>query len=155
MRRLVLVPFLLAGTAAGLGGQTADTPVAKADQMLQGEWVVEKAEKNEKAAAPLVGAKYKFAAGTMTLTPSDATKPAREATYRVLAPEEAGGHLRLAFVPKSGENQGKELEGIFRFKDGALELCHCGLPRELKGLVPTDFKTVRGTDIVLMTMKKP
>jgi uncharacterized protein (TIGR03067 family) len=153
-RSLPTCLVLAAATAAGVCGQTP----AEADQMLKGTWVVHRGERDAKESPELKGAKFQFAGGKMTMTPAPTPGgtplPPRVATYKVVAAGEKGEGFKLEFIPEDGPNKGQVMDGIFRFKDGGLDLCHCGTPRDTKPVMPAGFVTVPGSGHVLLSMKK-
>lgn len=149
MTRLLPAGLLLAAAATA----HAQPPQAPEEQ-LRGEWVVVKAARDEVPNSLLLGARYRFDGKRMISTPADKSLPPRSAAYRVLPPTDKGGPARLAFTPEEGPKRGEELEGIFRFQDGQLELCHAGASKKAGGQVPTEFVTKKSTGVVLLTLRR-
>lgn len=139
---LVIVPVL---------GQ--EDPIEEGKKLL-GQWVVQKAEKDGKASEVYKGVIYEFKDGKMVMTPADKNASSRTATYSVLAPEAKGKHMRIKFTPADGPNKDEEMTGVFRIKDGMLDLCHCHMMIQVKGFPPTDFITKPDSGWILLTFKK-
>jgi uncharacterized protein (TIGR03067 family) len=142
------VPLVVVMAALG------DDETVKAAKQLEGEWLVERAERGGAPAKELVGATYRFADGKIVARPADKDLPPRSAPYRILPPAAAGKPMRIAFTPQEGKNKGAELEGVFRFKDGKLEICHCAVRKADKAFEPAAFDTKPGSGWVLLKLKK-
>ena len=146
----VFAYLAVAGISLVGGGEDINAEAKK----LVGRWIVQSATRDGELVRDLEGAIYSFDGNTMTVTRVDPQRPSRSATYRVLAPSTAGKPMRIAFVPQEGEDKGEEMSGVFRFKSGLLELCHCTVPLSRKGFPPENFAAPRGSGFLLLSFKK-
>jgi uncharacterized protein (TIGR03067 family) len=137
-------------TVAVLG----DDDLKVADEHLQGEWLVNYAERGGRAAKELVGATYQFKAGKMIVQPADKDLPPRSAKYRLVKPSAANKPVRIFFVPEDGKNKGADMRGVLQFKDGMLELCHCTIRFDAKAIWPESFDARQKSGFVYLKAKK-
>lgn len=144
-----LSPAIVLVTIVPLLGRDDLPPEAR---QLEGPWVVQKAERDGKPTEALQGAIYEFRRdGKIIMAPADNKLPPRTAAFRILPPVDKSRYLRIVLIPEDGPNKGKEMAGVFRFRDGLLDLCHGEVPLPNP---PVDFVTKPGSGWVLLTLHR-